>query len=157
MTYGARMVVVEVVTHVTAPAARTFDLALDMEVHAASLAGSEETATTSTGTPALLLGDEVTLRARHAGFMWTMTARVTAYDRPRRFVDEQVRGPFATMSHEHLFAEVSPGRTVMTDRMTVRAPFGLLGRAAEAALLGPYLRRLLRQRATYVRQRAEAG
>lgn len=157
VAYGARMIVVKVVTRIAAPAARVFDLALDMDAHAASLAGSGETATTSTGTPALLLGDEVALRARHAGITWTMSARVTAYDRPRRFVDEQVRGPFAAMSHEHLFADVSPGVTVMTDRMTVRAPLGMIGKAVEVSVLRPYLRRLLRRRAAYLRQRAEAG
>jgi ligand-binding SRPBCC domain-containing protein len=150
------VVVVEVRTRVAAPPARVFDLKLDMDVHAASQARSGETATTSGATPGLRLGEEVTLRARHFGIRWTLVSRVTSYERPRRFVDEQVRGPFAAMSHEHTFVEVDGG-TLMTDRMRIRAPLGRLGRLADAAVLRPYLRRLLRQRADFVRTAAEAG
>jgi ligand-binding SRPBCC domain-containing protein len=32
-----------------------------------------------------------------------MTSRITEWSRPERFVDEQVRGPFAAFRHEHLF------------------------------------------------------
>jgi ligand-binding SRPBCC domain-containing protein len=151
------MVVIEVETRIAAPAARVFDLKLDMDVHAASQAGSRETATTSTGAPGLALGDEVSFRARHLGVAWTLTSRITSYERPHRFVDEQVRGPFAAMSHEHLFVEDAGGVTLMTDRMTVRAPLGVVGRAVEISVLRPYLHRLLDQRAAFVRQRAETG
>ena len=94
---------VEVVTLIRAAADRVFDLELDADVHAASMAASGETATTSTGRPALGLGDEVTFTARHLGRSWRLTSRITEVDRPRRFVDEQVSGPFRRMRHEHLF------------------------------------------------------
>lgn len=149
------MTTVEVVTLVRCPPERLFDLELDMDAHSASLARSGETATTSTGRPVLGLGDEVTFRARHLGVVWTMRSRVTAYDRPGRFVDEQVHGPFRSMRHEHLFEDAGGGVTRMTDRMTVEAPLGLIGRAAGRVVLGPYLRRLLRTRAGFVRALAE--
>lgn len=72
-----------------------------MDAHAGSLAGSRETATTSTGRRRLALGDEVTFRARHCGLRWRMTSRITACERPRRFVDGQTRGPFRELRHEH--------------------------------------------------------
>jgi len=59
--------VIEVVTVVKAAPEVVFDLELDVDVHAASLAGSQETATTSTGRRRLGLGDEVTFHARHLG------------------------------------------------------------------------------------------
>ncbi|GAB3272351.1 hypothetical protein GCM10027586_21230 [Kineococcus gypseus] len=150
-------VVIEIVTVVDAPATVVFDLELDVDVHAASLAGSGETATTSTGRRRLGPDDEVTFSARHLGRRWCMTSRVTAYERPHRFVDEQVRGPFRTLRHEHLFEALSAQRTRMTDRMGITAPAGPLGTAVTHLLLAPYLRRLLRQRAAHVKHAAEAG
>lgn len=49
------------------------------------------------------LGEEVTWRAVHFGLPFTMTSRVTELERPLRFVDEQVRGPFRSFRHEHRF------------------------------------------------------
>ena len=121
---------IEVVTDIGAAADVVFGLELDMDVHAASLAASGETATTSTGRRRVALGDEVTFRARHFGVVWRMTSRITAYEPPRRFVDEQVRGPFRTLHHEL----GPPGHLV----------------------LRPYLRRLLMRRSAHIKRLAEA-
>ena len=150
------MTEVEVRTHVAAAPSVVFDLELDAAAHAASLASSGETATTSTGRSALALGDEVTLRARHLGVRWTLTSRVTAYDRPASFVDEQVRGPFSQLRHEHSFRRQPDGSTLMVDRMSFRSPWGPLGSAA-SLVLAPYLRRLLVQRARFIKASAEAS
>jgi ligand-binding SRPBCC domain-containing protein len=147
---------IEVVTEIDAAADVVFGLELDMDVHAASLAASGETATTSTGRRRVALGDEVTFRARHFGVVWRMTSRVTAYEPPLRFVDEQVRGPFRALRHEHVFDDLGAGRTRMTDRMTVSAPWGPLGSLVTRMLLAPYLRRLLLQRSAHVKRLAEA-
>ncbi|MEU0560998.1 SRPBCC family protein [Dactylosporangium sp. NPDC006015] len=147
---------IEVVTEIDAASDVVFGLELDMDVHAASLAASGETATTSTGRRRVELGDEVTFRARHFGRVWRMTSRITAYEPPRRFTDEQVRGPFRALRHEHLFDDLGGGRTRMTDRMAVSAPLGPVGFLVTRVLLAPYLRRLLQQRAAHVKRLAEA-
>jgi ligand-binding SRPBCC domain-containing protein len=144
--------VIEVVSVIGAAPGTVFELELDVDAHADSLAGSRETAVTSTGRRRLGLGDEVTFRARHLGLPWRMTSRITAYDRPSHFVDEQVRGPFRSLRHEHRFEDLGDGRTKMTDRMCVRTP---LGDVLTRVLVAPYLRRLLRQRAAYLTRRAE--
>ncbi len=136
---------------------RLFDLQLDTELHTRSMGPSRETATTSTGQHVLALGDEVTFRARHLGLVWRMTSRVTAFDRPHRFVDEQVRGPFARMRHEHVFEALDASTTRMTDRMVVVAPLGAVGRVVERTVLDRYLQRLLRGRAEHVRRVAEGA
>jgi ligand-binding SRPBCC domain-containing protein len=133
-----------------------FDLELDVDVHAASLPASQERATTSTGRRQLALGDEVTFRARHFGLPWRMTSRITEYERPYRFVDEQTRGPFRVLRHEHRFQDLDGAGTRMTDRLTIAAPLGLLGSVVTRALIAPYLRRLLKQRAAHVKYLAEA-
>jgi len=147
---------VEVVTLIRAAPDRVFDLELDADVHAASMAASGETATTSTGRPSLGLGDEVTFTARHLGRSWRLTSRITEVDRPRRFVDEQVSGPFRRMCHEHLFETAGEATTRMIDRIAFTAPLGPLGAVVARAVLGPYLRRLLEQRAAHVRRLAES-
>ena len=139
---------IEVVTLVDAPPAVVFDLKLDVDVHAESLAGSREVASTSTGRRRLGLGDEVTFQARHFGLRWRLTSRITAYDAPHRFVDEQIRGPFRTLHHEHIFEALGADRTRMIDRMTISAPLA-------AMLLAPYLRRLLKRRGAHVKRLAE--
>ncbi|MFC4063426.1 SRPBCC family protein [Actinoplanes subglobosus] len=146
---------IEVVTVIDAAPATVFDLELDVDVHAASLAGSRETA--SSRRRQLTLGDEVTFRARHFGLIWRMTSRISAYERPSRFVDEQTRGPFRAMRHEHLFEARGDGSTRMTDRLTITAPFGPLGAVVTRYVLAPYLERLLRKRGDYVKRAAETG
>lgn len=100
---------IEIVSVIDAAPDVVFDLELDVDVHAASLRGSQETATTSTGRRLLTLGDEVTFRARHLGLRWCMTSRITVYERPHRFVDEQTRGPFSAFRHEHHFQGLDGG------------------------------------------------
>ncbi|GIE77381.1 hypothetical protein Aph02nite_33310 [Actinoplanes philippinensis] len=146
---------IEVVSVVDAAATTVFDLELDVDVHAGSLPGSRETATTTSGRRRLALGDEVTFQARHLGRRWRMTSRITVYDRPRLFVDEQTRGPFRAMRHEHRFEPVGPTRTRMTDRMTIQAPLGPIGAVVTRLLLAPYLRRLLTERAAHIKHLAE--
>ncbi|MFK5691397.1 cyclase [Ornithinimicrobium sp. LYQ92] len=147
---------IEVITEIAAPCAVVFDLELDVDVHAASLAGSRERAVTLNGRRALQLGDEVTFRAHHFGVPWRMSSRITAYERPRRFVDEQTSGPFTSLRHEHLFDAVTDEHTRMTDRLHITAPFGYLGAVTGRILLAPYLRRLLCQRAAHIKALAEA-
>lgn len=146
-----------VVTLIAAAPAVVFDLELDADVHTASLAGSGERATTSTGRPLLGLHDEVTFRARHFGLPWSMTSRITAFECPRLFVDTQVRGPFRSMRHEHLFEDLGAGTTRMTDRMVLVAPGGRLGALVGRLVLEPYLRRLLEQRAAHIKLVAESS
>ncbi|WP_459642370.1 SRPBCC family protein [Kineococcus sp. NUM-3379] len=147
--------VIEVLTDIDADPTVVFDLELDVDVHAASLAGSGESATTSSDRRRLRLGDEVTFSARHFGLPWRMTSRITTYDRPHRFVDEQTRGPFRSLHHEHVFEALTGGGTRMRDRMTITAPAGPLGAAVARLVLAPYLRRLLRRRATHIKHTAE--
>lgn len=149
--------VIEVVSVIEAAPSQVFALKLDVDVHAASLHDSGETATTSTGHRQLALGDEVSFHARHFGLRWHMTSRITAYEPPHRFVDEQTRGPFRTLRHEHRFEALGAGRTKMTDRMTVSAPLGPLGALITRTLLTPYLKKLLTQRAIHIKHLAEAS
>lgn len=145
----------ERVTRIRAPIERVFDLSLDLDMHAASMASSHERAIAGVTTGRLGLGEEVTWRARHLGVTWTLTSRVTELDRPARFVDEQARGPFARFRHVHTFVADGPV-TVMTDFVEFAAPLGVVGRLAERLVLARYLPRLIDQRNRHLANAAEA-
>ncbi|TDQ01131.1 SRPBCC family protein [Labedaea rhizosphaerae] len=146
----------EIVTAIAAPPRRVFDLSLQVQTHTESMAGSGEQAIDGTTTGRLRLGDQVTWQARHFGLRWRMTARVTAYDPPAGFVDEQVTGPFRRWLHRHAFEPDGIGGTVMLDTVEFAAPLGPLGVLAEVAVLNRYLHRLIRRRNAHLKAVAEA-
>jgi ligand-binding SRPBCC domain-containing protein len=138
-------VTIRLVTDLPTSLDRAFALSLDIGAHLRSMAATGEQAVAGTTTGTIGLGESVTWRARHLGVVWRMTSRVTALEAPHRFVDEQVRGPFARFRHEHTFTAV-PGGTRMVDEIAFRAPLGVLGRIAEALVLRRHLRRLIAER-----------
>ncbi|MBG6084563.1 SRPBCC family protein [Zhihengliuella flava] len=132
-------------TRTSLPAAALFDRSRSVEAHTASMEGSRERAVAGTTSGLLGPGDQVTWRAWHFGVPLRMTSRITAFDAPHAFVDEQVRGPFRSFRHEHWFHEDAHG-TTMVDRVRFEAPLGVLGRLAEKVVLARYLRTLIEQR-----------
>jgi ligand-binding SRPBCC domain-containing protein len=134
-----------VVTDLDAAPEQAFALALDIGAHERSMAASSERAVAGTTSGTIGLGETVTWRARHFGVVWRMTSRITALEAPHRFVDEQVRGPFARFHHVHRF-EPSARGTRMVDDIVFRAPLGPLGRIAERVALARYLPRLIAER-----------
>ena len=141
-------------TWIAAPPERCFDLARSVGLHLGSMARTGEWAVDGvTGGP-MGLGDSVTWEARHLGRRWRLTSQITEFERPHRFVDEQVRGPFAGFRHVHTFAACDGG-TLMTDEFAWTAPLGPLGRAANRLVLKRYMRRLLEERNRYLKRVAE--
>ncbi|MEU0884252.1 SRPBCC family protein [Lentzea sp. NPDC005914] len=136
----------EVITGIAAPPRHVFDLSLDVGVHTASMAGSGERIVGGVTSGRMRLGDTVTWQARHFGLPWRMTSRISAFDPPGYFVDEQVEGPFRRWRHEHHFEPDGTGGTVMRDVVDFAAPLGPLGRLAELLVLDRYMPRLIRLR-----------
>ncbi|WP_460802578.1 SRPBCC family protein [Microbacterium sp. GXF6406] len=135
------------VTRCEIPREALFDASLSIDAHRESMAASGEQAVAGVTSGTIGLDETVTWRARHFGIWFTMTSKVTALDRPARFVDEQVRGPFRSFHHEHRF-ERDGETTVMTDTVTIGSP--VFGALAERLILAPYLRRLIRERNDYL-------
>lgn len=129
-----------VVTEADVSAQELFAISLDIDAHMSSMEQSGERAIAGTTTGEIGLNETVTWRARHFGLWFTMTSQITELERPTRFVDQQVRGPFRIFVHEHRFESTGDGCR-MTDTITVGSP--IFGRLAERAVLVPYLRRLI--------------
>ena len=85
-----------------------------------------------------------------------MTSKITDYERPTRFVDEQQSGPFASWHHEHRFEE-HDGVTTMTDLVDYRSPAGPLGTLVNRVVLERYMTNLLNRRNAFLKAQAEAG
>lgn len=144
----------ETTTTIAAPTEVVFDLSLSIDVHVDSQAAANERAIAGTTSGQIGLGEEVTWRATHFHIPFTMTSRITELDRPRRFVDEQTRGPFRRFHHEHEFIPTETG-TTMIDRISFDAPVGPIGRIVEKMVLGSYLEHLITERGEFLKDRAE--
>ena len=70
---------------------------------------------------------------------------IEVYEPPHRFVDVQLRGPYALWRHEHLF-EAADGGTSIRDRVDYALPFGPLGTLAHAAVVKRRLHRIFAYR-----------
>lgn len=150
------MPVLRLETVIAAAVEECFELSLSVDAHTDSKGASGERAIAGVTSGQMTLGDSVTWRARHFGIPFRMTSKITAYERPFRFVDEQVRGPFRAWRHEHTFAASSSGTTSMIDAVEFRSPLGPIGALADGLVLRRYLLDLLRQRNDWLKMTLEA-
>jgi ligand-binding SRPBCC domain-containing protein len=79
----------------------------------------------------LTAGAVLDFRLRWLGLPIRWRTFIREYDPPFRFVDVQVRGPYARWEHRHMFLHEGEG-TWVEDRVTYRLPLGPLGHLAHA-------------------------
>jgi ligand-binding SRPBCC domain-containing protein len=99
-------------------------------------------------------GTLINYRLRLSGIPFGWQSIIEEYDPPRRFVDRQIRGPYAYWHHTHSFAPVTGdgGETTgteMTDLVRYRMPLGPLGTLVHAL----FVRRMLGKIFDYRRRR----
>jgi ligand-binding SRPBCC domain-containing protein len=71
------------------------------------------------------VGTLIDYRLRLRGVPISWRTRITKWEPPFRFVDEQLRGPYRLWRHEHEF-ESRDGGTVARDRVRYAVPFDLI-------------------------------
>jgi len=95
--------------------------------------------------PVMTAGATFDLRLRWLGLPLRWRMFVREYDPPFRFLDVQVRGPYARWEHRHIFLAEAGGTTV-EDRIVYRLPLGALGRVAHILFVHRQLVALWRYR-----------
>ena len=149
------MQTIQLETRIAAPAKRCFLLALSIDLHMDSTAGTRERAVAGVTTGFIAEGESVTWRGRHFGLTLQHTSKITRYEPPAYFQDVMTAGAFKTFVHDHRFQEQNGG-TVMRDELKFSAPFGVLGSMVERLVLRAYLTRFLFERNKFVKQIAES-
>ncbi|MDT0121596.1 SRPBCC family protein [Paenibacillus sp. RRE4] len=137
------MVIVETEILIDAPIELCFDMARDIDVHTQTVwKHTKEKAVAGVTSGKINHNDKVTFEARHFWIRQKLTSRITAYQAPYYFVDEMLKGAFKSLRHEHIFEEHN-GKTLMKDRLTMVAPFGIIGWVTERIILKSYMKRFL--------------
>lgn len=74
----------------------------------------------------LRAGALIDYQLRLFGVPFNWQTRITTWEPPRRFSDEQLKGPYAHWLHTHEFSETDRG-TLMRDHVRYRLPLAPLG------------------------------
>jgi len=95
-------------------------------------------------------GAFIEYRLRLFGVPFRWVTRIADWKPPERFVDEQLRGPYALWVHTHTFEEDASG-TVIRDDVRFRLPFSPLGDVAYP-IVRAQVRRIFEHRRRVVRE-----
>ena len=96
-------------------------------------------------TPGLIAmreGAVLDYKLRVRGFPIRWRSKITAWEPPHRFVDEQIRGPYRLWNHEHKFEARNEG-TLVVDHVHYAVPFDRLLRKL---VVGPDVERIFAYR-----------
>ena len=98
---------------------------------------------------------EYRLRLHRVPVRWR--TRISSWEPPVRFIDVQIRGPYALWEHTHTFERDGERGVTITDRVRYALPLGLLGELAHRAFVRRDLERIFDYRARAVSARLSAG
>lgn len=126
---------IELETLINAPIETVFDGARDIGLHVRLANRTRERAVAGRVKGLIGPGEWVTFSGVHFGLRLQLTARISEFESPHRFSDEQTRGPFASLKHTHSFESRGANQTLMRDVVELTAPFGIFGRIAEPVIV----------------------
>ena len=149
------MPTIGLITEINAPIEICFDLSRSIDLHKYSMEHTKEEAIAGRKTGLIEDGEFVTWQAKHFGITQYLTSKISNFNRPYIFRDEQTKGIFDYFRHDHIF-ESKEDKTIMTDVFEYLAPFGFLGRIADKWFLEKYMTNLLLQRNKVIKEFAES-
>lgn len=91
---------------------------------------------------------EYRLRVHALPVSWLTS--IQAWEPPHRFVDMQLKGPYALWHHTHTFAADGPAHTRMTDTVRYAVGFGALGELAHRTFVGRDVEQIFEHRARVI-------
>jgi ligand-binding SRPBCC domain-containing protein len=145
---------IEIITIINAPIALCFDLARSIDLHTISTSKTNEKAIGGRTQGLIELHEYVTWQATHFGIRQILTSKITAFEKPYYFVDEQISGAFKSLYHEHIF-EQDGEKVIMKDIFTFQSPMGIFGRLFNKLILTAYLQNFLITRNNMIKEFAE--
>jgi len=131
-----------------------FDLARSIDLHQISTAKSNERAIGGTMSGLIKLGETVTWEATHFGIKQNLTSKITQFKRPFHFRDEEVKGAFKYIIHDHNFEEINT-TVIMKDNFEFQSPLGIIGKLLDKMILIDYMTQLLEERNKVIKEYAE--
>jgi ligand-binding SRPBCC domain-containing protein len=150
------MPVIELKTRIYSTIEVCFDLSRSIDLHTLSTAKTKEIAIDG-ATHGLIGADQfVTWEATHFGVRQQLTSKIKAFVRPFHFCDEQVKGPFRKIKHDHFF-KMENEAVIMTDRFEFESPLGIFGRLFNKIILTGYLKKFLLERNEMIKKYAEGN
>jgi ligand-binding SRPBCC domain-containing protein len=98
-------------------------------------------------------GTRLDYRLKLHGVPVRWQTRIEVWEPPHRFVDAQIRGPYALWEHTHEFEPAGTGATTIRDRVRYAMPLGPLGEVAHRLFVRRDLERIFdfRQQAVAAR------
>lgn len=72
-------------------------------------------------------GTLIDYKLRMNGIPMNWRTEISVWEPPFKFVDQQLRGPYAQWIHTHTFTELAPDKTLIEDEVRYRLPLEPLG------------------------------
>jgi ligand-binding SRPBCC domain-containing protein len=143
--------IVYLTTLIKAPIQACFNASRNIDMHIDSVSkNSKEKAVGGVTSGLIGLNEQVEWKAKHLGFYFRMTVCITAFKSPILFVDEQIKGPFRKMKHQHSFVAFE-NVTEMHDEFYFESPFGVIGKFVDFLFLKKYMENFLKERNAYMK------
>jgi ligand-binding SRPBCC domain-containing protein len=132
-----------------------FNLSRSIDLHKISTTHTNEVAIDGCTKGLIGLNEFVTWQATHFGIRQKLSSKITILKSPFHFRDEQIKGIFKFMVHDHYFEE-KDGIVIMSDIFEFQSPLGFLGILFEKLVLIKYLKELLIRRNRVIKEYAES-
>lgn len=147
---------IHLTTFIAAPQERIFNLSRSVDLHKASMKHHEEKIIDGAMSGLMNLNDTVTWTAKHFFKQRRLKIKITQFQKPDFFVDEQKEGDFKMMKHEHYFKPIENG-TIMIDQFHFETPYGIIGKMINKIFLEKHMTRLLNDRNNIIKEAAESN
>lgn len=147
---------IHLTTFIAAPVARVFDLARSIDLHKKSMTRHKEEAVAGIRFGLIEKDETVTWKAKHLLKTRFLRSEVIKMVKPQFFIDQQVKGDFKMMKHEHHFKPCDNG-TIMIDLFEFEVPYGRVGKWFSKLYLTGYIKNLMEQRNKTLKEFAESN
>lgn len=141
-------------TFIAAPAERVFDLSRHIALYKKIFQSRKEKLTSGAASTLIGKNETITIIAKHAGKSRMTMMKVTTFQRPSLFIEEQVKGDLESYRHEHHFKPVENG-TIVIDILEFDIPKDIIAKIFGKVYFKKYLEEIVRKRNEVIRSYAE--